>query len=708
MGVIVLLIKRIELKNFRYVEDEVLDLPENELFILLGKNGSSKSTFLWAVPFCFYGFSDWTLKNTLKWGKKKGSVKIYFEIKGNKYVAERHFDRTSSSFSIKQFMNGEFKDLGGGLNKEAEEAFHQIFPVPQEVFLQVVTRVQTDNTDYQLGSFCSATPKGMYDTIKHFVEVVKIEKYAKVNDEEIDRLKDKKTRLESALETSKRTIKDLGLEEISDERIEEKDEQIEDLKEKLEKLDALLKESEEYWEAVEKLESAEKFVKKYSGIEDLYKRWDKLRSIEKPEVLFDADKLEEINEKVGELEEKISNLKKTLPKLEDKEFDLESIQNKIDKYKDKQRDYKAKKKELEKTLEHLKNGECPECNRKFRSVEKRIPKTEEKLDNLKSYEEEVSKYTSEYNDLVNEKKANEKKINSINKEIVKLTEKVSSLKEKAAKMEQAKKATEEYQKKADFKKKYPFDVNPDELYRQYQNKKEVIEELSVKERENPGKPERWEQVIKQGNNELVDLKTKKNDLKDKKKKYEYHQSQIEENQEEFNEVSDKLEKHLKMSKIYSRTGAPHFMVKEFLYYLQQYANEYLDRFTKGRISIEFKTNHNSKSKPIELIFYDADRNNAPRPYSTFSRGEKTRVALSVEFLGMGKVFSNLTNINLETGLIDEVYGLDEEGQEEFSEILSELSGTRKVMGGVVCFNSMAQNFEKIIRVEDGKLIEESA
>jgi DNA repair exonuclease SbcCD ATPase subunit len=702
-----MLIKRIELKNFRYVEHETVDLPENELFIFLGKNGSSKSTFLWAVPFCFYGFSDWTLKNTLKWGKNEGYVKIYFEINGNKYIAERHFNKTSSSFKLKQIINDKIKDIGGGLNKEAEETFQQVFPVPMEVFLQVVTRVQTDNTDYQLGSFCSATPKGMFDIIKHYVEVVKIEKYAKVNDEEVKRLRDKKTRLESALETSQRTIEDLALKEIKEEDIKKLDAKIEDIKEGIKTTKKRLEAAKEYETNWKKYKEAKEFIEKYSDIKKYYKKWDKLRSIEEPEVKFDEEKLAAIEEKVEESEEKISNLKEKLPELFDKEFDLESINDEINEYKEKQMEYRNKKKELKKKLDHLENGKCPECNRKFRSVEKRIPKTKEQLENLESFGDKIEELNNKYDKVSKTKQKNEQKIKKINNSILETTEKVSDLKEKKSKMEDSKEKTNEWEKKKEFRKEYPYDIHPDKLNRQYENKKETVEILSdIETQESPGSVENIKEGLEDKEEKSLSLKTEKNNLKDKKEKYEYHSKKIEEAKDKLETVSTNLEHHLQLSKVYSRTGAPHFMIKEFLYYLQQYANEYLDRFTKGRISIEFKTNHNSKSKPIELIFYDADRNNSPRPYSTFSRGEKTRVALSVEFLGMGRVFSNLTNINLDTGLIDEVYGLDEEGQEEFAEILSELSGTRKVMGGVVCFNSMAQNFEKIIKVEDGQIIRE--
>ena len=698
-----MLIHKIELKNFRYVEEEELVTPKNETFILLGKNGSSKSTFIWAVPFCFYGFSDWTLENTLKWGKKEGYVKIYFQIKDKKYIAERSFDKKSSSFRLYQVIDGQLEELGGGLNKEAEEQFKKIFPVPKEVFLQVVTRVQTDNLDYQLGSFCGATPAKMYDHIKHFVEVVKIEKYEKVNSEIISELKEEKIKLESTIESAEKSIEDLELGEITEEDITEKEIEKKKLKDRLDELQEERSQTEKYLEKQDKWKKAQEVIEKLEGVEPYYERWQHLKTIEEPEEPYDEEKIEELQSEIKELENIIEGNKEEIEELESKADELKpKIEEQDDVIYDlmeKQNDYKQEKKSLEKQIKLMEKGKCPECERRFRSTDERIAEAEEELKELKG-PFDVDSARDKKRELEKELTDTRRKIKEYRGDINVYKDNITKFNRRIDKAEASKEATEKWEEKKQFKENYPYNISPDKGFMKLENAREVEKPKS--------RDVRSMDKIKEEHQEVFGDHTKVSNalenMRSNKEKYEYYIKEIEENEEKYEQLKEKLDKHLKLSKIYSRTGAPHFMIKEFLHFLQHYSNQYLEKFTNGRISIKFKTNHNSKSKPIELIFYDANRNNKPRPYSTFSRGEKTRVALSVEFLGMGRVFGNLTNIDLKTGLIDEVYGLDEEGQKEFAEILTELSGIRPVMGGVVCFESMAHNFENIIKVEEGELI----
>ena len=701
-----MLIRRIELKNFRYVSKETLNVPINKTFILLGKNGSSKSTFFWAVPFCFYGFSDWNLSNTLKWGEKEGYVKIYFEIRGDKYIAERSFDKTSSSFSLYQVINDKIKDIGGGLNKQAEETFKKIFPVPQEVFLQIVTRVQTDNEKYQLGYFCGATPAKMYETIKHFVEVVKIEKYEKANSEVLSDLKEEKIRIESAIESSEQALENLEIQDYTEEEIKQKEERVNELKQQLEEIRQELDVAKEYHAQKKEYDEAQEIIKKYPDIEEYKDEWNEVKSAKEPEVPYDEEKINEINKQIEANQEELRENSEDVEEMQEKVKDFETEQANqrklLDDLKEQQFEYEKKAGEIKKQIKLLEKGKCPECQRRFRSTDDRIEEYQEKLESLEGpFTDEIEEVRSELKEIRTEISETRNEIENANDWMNELRENISNLKEKRTKAESSKEATEKWNKKQSFREEYPYDENPEKLAYKVQQAKEKEEP----EGPEPDSPEFFKRKYDNKMEKYHSERSSLEKIKDTKKHFEYHTEVIEDLTDKLNDVKNDVEKHSKLAKVYSRTGAPHFMISEYLQYLKYYANKYLDKFTDGRISVDFKTDHTSKSKPIELIFYDADRNNAPRPFSTFSRGEKTRVALSVEFLGMGRVFSHLVGVEVKSGLIDEVYGLDEDGQREFAEILKELSGARPVMGGIVCFESMAYNFENIIKVEDGKLIQ---
>lgn len=699
-----MLIRKIELKNFRGIKHEELKPKLNEAFILWGKNGSGKSTFIYAPAFCFYGYAPWKLENTLRWGAKSGYVKVDFERQGKKYRAVRKLDKRSTEFSIKQYIEskGEFKDIGGGLNREAEEAFKKIFPVPKEAFLQVVTKTQGN-----LGDFCKATPKGMYDIIKNFVEVVKFEKYKKRNDELIDDLEREKIELESTMSSSQNAIDNLDLKDVSDEELNEMKEKIKNYKEKIDSLKDKLEESKKWHEQKDEFIWAKKVMEKLDGVKEWYEKWQPLKTAQEPDEPYDKNELTNLKDKLNDLKEEKEDIPKQITTLEG---NIEGYQDKLEEKHSKEddmltenREIKAEIKEVKREKELLENGKCPKCERRFRKTDSRIKEKEEKLEKLNSKlipNKKLNQIQDEINELESKIRDTQAETKKLNKKLMKVTSKMGKVENKITKMKSAKEATEKWQQKQNFFDEYPFDMNPDKVYRKYQNAKEV----EKPEGDKPKEPKQIKNDLDTCESEYMDLKSSYENMENKKEQYEYHKEQIEEAKEELQDTREELKRHKQLNKIYSRRGAPHFMVKEFLQHLQHNANKYLDRFTNGRISIEFKTNHESKSKPIELIFYDARRNNAPRPFSTFSGGEKTRVALSIEFLGMGKTFGQLTNIDLKTGLIDEVYGLDEEGQEEFARILNEMSGTRPVIGGVVCFEEMAHNFENVIKVEEGELI----
>ncbi|MFW5895525.1 MAG: hypothetical protein ACOCT9_02155, partial [archaeon] len=646
-------------------------------------------------------------------GTKEGYVEIDFQCKGKKYRARRTMDKRSTSFKLLQYIDGGYKPIvESDTNSQHEQKFKQIFPVPKEVFLQIVTKVQTDDTRYHLGSFCKATPKGMYDIIKEFVEVVKIEKYEKKNKEIIQELNNNVIEYESTINTSKDAIENLDLRPVKDREIEGLKKRIKNINKKINKERKASMRSEKWYKQKEKYDKAKKTIKKFNGIKDWYERWQPLKAIKKPEEIYDPETLKELKDKLENEKELVKGIpdeiKEYKENIKSEKNKLKDIKQKYNKLKEENEKIYAKIDKIEKKLSLLKAGKCSECARRFNKTEERIKKKKAEKEEVKKElhpEKKLKNLKEKKNEIEESIKAFENKIDSLQELRIKTTNKVSELSNTITKMESSKEATEKWRKKQKFLKEYentPFKkIGPDEGYRKLKN----AEDVDPPEGEKPRPMTEIEDEIEDMENIRDMIKDKLNKLQNKKEQYEYHINKIKEAKAELKKFETDLEKHKKLAKVYSRTGAPHFMVKEYLQNLQHYANIYLDRFTKGRIAIEFKTNHSNKNKPIELIFYDAERNNKPRKYNTFSRGEKTRVALSIEFLAMSKTFSQLTDIDLQTGLIDEVYGLDEEGQKEFAEILTEMSGARPVMGGVVCFESMAHNFENVIKVEDGRLIQ---
>ena len=668
----------VSLVNFRGVQSGTLYYDKNEPFILLGPNGSCKSSYgVYSVPFCFWGYSPWKLENILRWGAKKGQVEVKFEIESKIYRAVRTFDDTSSKFRI-YTENGK-EDLGGGNNPENEAFFKKLFPVPKEVALQIMFKLQAN----ALGSFCGETSAGKYNIIKKFIGIEKYETYRDKARQLIKRLEKTLDKLSGKIESSQNI-----LEGVSYTDIEPKRNKLCELGRKKEKLSELIDEAKEQDKAIKEYKEAQKVLKKYPDIGEWYKKWQPLKTVKEPDTKYDEEKYKDMedtisvnNARVNELEGIIKELeeeyKESSEELEKKQEEYQEVQDEIE--------------DLEKQKKLLEKGKCPTCERNFRSTESRIEKIEEEIESLEIPEPDDRENVKLFDKLESAKQEREVAIRKTNK-----------LEKNLLKLENNKEATEKWKKKDEFIENYPYEQSPDELFRKHLNASEV-EKPEYEKRLNLGALKIKKEEIDKGYNKLTEEIAR---LKENNKTYKLHKGIISDSKEDIADTREELDKYKKLAKIYSKKGLPHFMVRDFLTNLQVYSNDYLKEFTNNRFSVEFKTTIEGRDN-IEMVLYDSERGNKPRPYSTLSGGERMRVAVCIEVLGMKKTYCTLNGITIDTCLIDEVPWIDENGQKAYAQVMQKMVAETSVVCGVVCFESMGNYFENVKRVRRGKIVSNS-
>lgn len=670
-----MLLKEVTLKNFRGIQSGTLKFDQSP-FVLLGPNGSGKSSFgVYSVPFCFWGYSPWKLENTLRWGADKGYVEVKFKADNDKtYRATRTFDDTSSKFRI-YTENGD-EDLGGGKNKPNENFFKKLFPVPKEVALQVMFKLQSN----ALGSFCSATSAGKYNILKNFIDVEKYKDYKDKANETLSELKDKKSELKGKIESSKQALEGL---EYTD--LEPKRNKLKELGRKKEEVLELIDKAKEQKKALKEYKEAQEFLNKYPDIEDWYQKWQPLKTIREPEVKYDEQEYESTKDNIEDNKESIRKLEE---ELEAKNSELTEVK---ENYEEELADYEKQLEELE-GLEHqkilLEEGKCPECERYFRNTDERIEDIEGQINTLEDTIKEPNK------DPVNDLRY---LIDNMEREISELKKETNYLEKKAIRLENNKEETKRWHRREQFKNDYPYEESPDDLFRKFLNAKEVDEpeidkKLDLKE-------------LKESKIELQkdydDLNQEISRLRENNKTFNLHTEIIDSAKKEIEETSSSLNKYKSLSNIYSKKGLPHFMTRDFLTNLQLYSNQFLKQFTNNRFSVEFKTTIEGQ-KNIQMKIYDSERGNKARPYSTLSGGEKMRVAVCIEVLGMKETYESLNGVEINSIILDEVPWIDENGAESYNKVLERIDA--KVVCGVVCKESMGNHFEKVKRVRRGKVI----
>ena len=91
-----MILESIELKNIRSYDEQKIEFPRG-ITLFEGDIGSGKSTILMAIEFAFFGTGSQKGDSMLSKKVKNGSVKLRFEVDGEKYEVYRELKRTTKA-----------------------------------------------------------------------------------------------------------------------------------------------------------------------------------------------------------------------------------------------------------------------------------------------------------------------------------------------------------------------------------------------------------------------------------------------------------------------------------------------------------------------------------------------------------------------------------------------------------------------------------
>lgn len=154
-----------------------------------------------------------------------------------------------------------------------------------------------------------------------------------------------------------------------------------------------------------------------------------------------------------------------------------------------------------------------------------------------------------------------------------------------------------------------------------------------------------------------------------------------------------------LRKAFAPTGIPAMIMAGALQELEDDANHYLDKFSKGTLSLNIETQKETqKGKINEEILVTINAPDGTRDYASFSGGQKFRIDLSIR-IAMCKVSARRNGTAaVETLFVDEGFGaLDETGKLSTLGALTELSEEMAVIA-VSHIDSVKDGFPNLMEV----------
>jgi exonuclease SbcC len=681
-------LKFIKLKNFKSYPDQEtkLDLDFHGVKLVVGQNGSGKTTFFDAIIWGLYGKSMALADDVINWQTGKDcKVEVGFIIGKDLYSVVRYRNHEEHGNKILFFKNK--KNVSQRTNGDTQEKIDEVIQIS---YTAMISSVILSSELYS--SFLRSKPSDRLKSLESILSLKDVNEYAKklkkLRDpllEEIDKLETDRIKLVSSCETLTTNID--GYNEKVKATLLSLKQQKEELMSKVKEIeirliefreidvDRELKSNEEY-DRVEELnritkETIEKerlrikdvvsFATQYNELKHQYEEFNKINIVDELRLIESYDEKIEKNKKI---EEGIEKLKNKIVNYSHAEVRIKQLKPEIEKVKN----------YINELREH--NETCPVCKQ---PVKKELTESliDEEINKLDSLELEFGKFELEI-----------KTGKDVNK---KIEEGISKLKEKEITDLVSPKYTKEFLAK--------ISSNVENLTNQMNSLKEKIKENESYNEEINERIKELKSNLVELNNEpkhhtlfLENLKKKINELEleaeelrneviviDTKAKSSYDKDYVEETKKKialFTTKVKKIDKLLQTKQLEDRhyevlaqafsnkeVGFKKFFINKIIKIFNERVNFYLPFFFDDDIEISFDKDLNEVIK----------RNKREVNFNSFSSGQKTRFELAISFAMFMLVktfFSNTVNILVFDEILDR--NLDQKGFNSVVEILENL------------------------------------
>lgn len=151
--------------------------------------------------------------------------------------------------------------------------------------------------------------------------------------------------------------------------------------------------------------------------------------------------------------------------------------------------------------------------------------------------------------------------------------------------------------------------------------------------------------------------------------------------------------------VFSDTGIKNYVFELIIPFINQKANEYLERLTNGQINIEIKTQTTTKSgTKREKMSVDVSNASGANTYGLCSTGEQKRIELAVSF-AIQDLLLNQNNLRINVFIYDECFeGLDSIGCEKVIDILRDKQNENGTIYVITHNQYLKPLFNKVITI----------
>lgn len=596
-----MILRHVKVSNFMGLRSGKLVMQSGGMLIT-GENGSGKSTWISALNFAFFGsVPGLTLKEIPSFGETSGEVEVQFD----NYVLIRSFDKNSTNLKLQNVLG---ENLGGTLSSTASDKLYEIFPVPQELFNEIVIKQQGD-----FGSMTEATPSSRYAIFKKLADVSVWDNYLKSAKWTLSEMVDEIRTVTAKKEQSQRIIVEQNLRLVTDEELNAASLECEKAKEEIALQTDLQYKAKRY-------EEAQRLIAENPRFEEMYAEWERVKDIPRPSTPRVAltgytGSRQELESRAKEISAALSQLNSSL--------EMAKMKQGV-----------------------LKEGKCYACNRPF-------------TDDLAKFEEDWE--------------MNRREIESLNSQIAELKSESETIRKRISELDWAR-----YEKRERLEHGGSPEVLKSKLEQARRAEKVELVPVNV-----------------DGFKNKIEIFSA---LRENRRMFIHHVGEI----AKCDAALEGLERDRKpleeLCSIYDKNGAPKRVIMQWVKMVESEANRQLSKF-----KVSFIDKSETGRETLELVITNSQTGTTQK-FKSLSGGERTRINVAFA-VAMNNVYSAITGIPVQTIWFDEVYGLDEFGQQEFAEIIKDVAKQKEVVCATSCFESMSLFFkaEKTFRMEGGKL-----